>query len=63
MKSGDAICTIAFTAQERQRIEKAAKECGWNVNEGAAFGRHVVLNNVRDILRAQRSAAKSRGQQ
>jgi hypothetical protein len=47
--------TIQFTMAEKRRIEKAAKICGWQTGEGAAFGSQLLLRNVASILR---SAAK-----
>jgi hypothetical protein len=52
--------TIAFTSAEKRRIEMAAKDCGWQPGEGAAFGRQLLLKNVASILRsapAKRPAA------
>jgi hypothetical protein len=42
--------TIAFTSAEKRRIEMAAKICGWQPGEGAAFGNHLLLKMVDSIL-------------
>jgi hypothetical protein len=51
MKRTPVTWTIDFTSAEKRRIEMAAKECGWQPGEGAAFGRQLLLKNVASILR------------
>ena len=51
MKRTPVTWTIDFTSAEKRRIEMAAKECGWQPGEGAAFGHRLLLKNVASILR------------
>jgi hypothetical protein len=58
-----SFATITFTGAEKRRIEKAAKICGWQTGEGAAFGRQLLLRNVASILasaKARRAKAAER---
>jgi hypothetical protein len=56
-KTSRTIFTLSFTAAERQRIDRAAKICGWTIDEkheSASFARQLLLPAVAEILRASR---------
>jgi len=42
--------TIAFTPEERRKIEAASKICGWASGESALFARQIFLTQVQAIL-------------
>jgi hypothetical protein len=52
--------TLEFTQSEANRINKAAKICGWKAGEGDLFARQLLLRNVASILGGERRKTRGR---
>ncbi len=49
---GRPLYTVNFTEATKERIERAARVCGWKPGQGGLFVRHIILHDVDDILRS-----------
>jgi hypothetical protein len=48
--------TLRFTEEEKARIERAAKICGWQNGESATFARDYLLRSIAAILKDDRES-------